>query len=158
MSKLWLKQTDITELTALSGNIDSDALIPFVTTAQKTEMKRVLGLILYNKIDADIQNETPLSGNYKIIFDEFIVPMLVYYSCTNYISFGGYKISNTGIHKVSGEGVASAESKEVDVLIGRFRQLAVSVETAFFAYIKTVNIPEYTTNNEDNANTFFPWF
>lgn len=158
MQKLWLTQNDISEKTAFSGNIDADSLIPFVQMAQKNDLKRILGLNLYNKIDDDIQNDTPLTGDYLTIFNEYAVDLLVYYSCTNYMGFGGYKTANAGIFKQIGDNVTPVDFKEVDVLIGRYRQLAVNVETAFYDYIKTINIPEWNLTTETSSNAIIPWY
>ena len=82
MIKLWLKENDIPILTGFAGNIDSDSLKPFIFIAQTTDLKRVLGLNLYDKIDT-LYIAGTLTGEYKTIFDNYIIDMLVYFSCSH---------------------------------------------------------------------------
>lgn len=142
MTTLFLKAEDIPTLTAFSGNIDADSLKPNIYVAQTTDIKRVLGLDLYNKIYADYVAGT-LTGEYLTIFNDYIVDMLVYYSCANYMGFGAYKTANAGVFKSSAEGSQIADVKEVNVLISRYRQLGIDVESVFYEYMKTIDIPEY---------------
>lgn len=155
--KLLLKEEDIPTLTAFSGNIDADSLKPFIYIAQSNDIKRVLGVDLYAKIYADYSANT-LTGLYKDIYDNYILDMLVYYSCTNYMAFGGYKTGNNGIFKRSAEGAQIVDYKEVDVLISRYRQLGANVETNFYEYIKTISIPEYTQTTDTNSTKFTNWY
>lgn len=156
--KLWLKNSDIPELTSFSGNIDAASLLPHIYTAQRTEMKRVLGVDLYKCIDDKIQNNIALVGEYKKIFDEYIVDMLVYFSAMNYMAFGGYKTANAGVFKTGGDGNVSVDYKEVAVLIDKYRSLGVSVENDFQAYIKTVNLMEYDAPSDDTGSLLRTWF
>jgi len=151
MMTLLLNENDIPELTAFSGNIDADSLKPHIYTAQKNDIKRILGLELYTKVYNEYKADT-LADEYKIIYEEYIIDMLVYFSCTNYMAFGGYKTANNGIYKTGAEGATIVDFKEVDVLIGRYRQLAVNVELNFYEYMKTISIPEYLTSTDEDSN------
>ena len=152
MITLWLNSSDIPSLTAFSGNIDADSLKPHIYTAQTTDLKRVLGLSLYNKINEDYIAGT-LDGIYKTIYDDYIVDMLTYFSCTNYMAFGGYKTSNKGVYK---EG--NVDAKEVDVLIGRYKQLGTNVEYNFYDYMKTISINEWVNSTDITDNKVIPWY
>lgn len=147
MIKLWLKENDIPALTSFDGNIDSDKLKPFIYIAQTTDMKRVLGLDLYNKIDAEYIAET-LAGDYLTIFDNYIIDMLTYFSCSHYIAMNSSKVSNNGMIKPE----QSTDLKEIDRLSARYNSLANNVMVNFQEYMKTISIPEYK-NCEDKAKT-----
>lgn len=151
MTTLLLREKDIPELTLFSGNIDSDKLKPFVSVAQKTKIKRILGTELYNKILTDFEAET-LIDEYLTIYNDYIVYMLVYFSCANYIAFGSYKITNSGAHKQVSDNSENIDYKEVSGLVKRYEALAVSVETDFYSHMKTINIPEYS-RNENKVKT-----
>lgn len=159
MITLLLKKNDIPALTALSGNIDADSLNPFIGTAQTNDIKRILGAELYDKIVEDYDNDN-LTGDYKTIYEDYVVNMLVYFSVTYYISFGSYKITNNGIHKPTFEGGQTVDSKEVNGLIGRYRELATTLELQFYDYMKTVDVEEYsrTQDDEDKNNPIIPWY
>ncbi len=158
MKKLWLKENDIPELTAFSGNIDADSLKPFIHIAQTTDMKRILGIDLYNKIDTDIQAGTAFTGEYLKIFNEFIVDMLVYFSCSKYMGFGGYKTANAGVYKQTIENAAVVDYKEVNVLIGRYTQIAEGVELEFYKYMKTIELTEYPKTKIDESDSVLGWY
>lgn len=155
MTDLLLKTGDIPRLTKLSGNIDIDSLVPFIYTAQKNEIKRVLGLDLYNKILTDFIADT-LADNYLIIYDEFIVDMLAYYSAANYMKFAPYQISNGGVYKHAPENAEIVDSLEVDKLITRYYSLGEGVELVFKEWIKDNPVPEYTQSCK-NKSFKFPW-
>lgn len=157
MITVWIKENDMAQLTSLSGNIDADKLLPWINVAQTTEMKRVLGKDLWEKINTDIKNGTPFSGDYLIIFDDYIVPMLVYYSCVSYIGLGAYKIANAGIFKKFDDGSTIATKDEIAVLQSSYRQLAASVEQAFYDFMKTINITEFAKSTDDENPRYFPW-
>jgi hypothetical protein len=154
---LWLKEADIPTLTAFSGDIDADKLKPHIYTAQKNDIKRILGLDLYTKIDTDYKADT-LAGEYLTLYDEYILDMLVYFSCKNYMAFGSYKTSNAGVYKITSENGQLIDSKELGVLINRYREMAANVETEFYKYMKTINIPEWTETTDNDSNKVIPWY
>jgi hypothetical protein len=158
MEKLWLKANDIPTLTAFNGNIDADSLAPHIYTAQKTEIKRILGLDLYTYIDAAIQAGTPLTGEYETLFNGFVIDMLVYYSCANYMVFGGYKTSNAGIFKQTMENTVSVDSKEIQRLIAEYRALAIAVENSFYEHMKDVEITEYKRDDSRESGRALGWY
>lgn len=151
--KLFLTANDIPKHTSLSGNIDIDSLNPFIYISQKTQIKRILGNDLYDKILTDLENETPLTGDYLTLFNDYVIDMLVYFSTANYLSFGSYKITNNGINKPLIDGGTSTDFKEVNTLIERYKQLATDVELNFYEYMKTITIPEWGVEEENKEQT-----
>lgn len=149
MINLFLKETDIPFLTSLSGNIDVDSLTPHIYTAQTTEIKRVLGVDLYNKIYTDFSNDA-LTGVYETIYKDFIVDMLVYFTCSIYVQFGSYKTTNLGIFKTTADGGQVVDYKEVANLSSKYRQLGVNVENNFHVFMKKNKVVEYicTSNKQ----------
>lgn len=156
--KLWLKNSDIPELTSISGNIDAASLLPHIYTAQTTEIKRILGLKLYNYIDEKIQAGTALDGTYLELFNEYVIDILVYYSAMNYMKFGGYKTAQSGIYKVNGDGVQTVDQREINHLVDAYRQLAVSSENQFYVYMKDKNLTEYPQSTDDGQGNVIGWF
>jgi hypothetical protein len=153
MIKLWIKENDIPQLTSFAGSIDSDSLKPFVYIAQTTDLKPILGLELYNKINTDyIANS--LSGVYLQIYDDYILDMLVYFSCSRYIALNPVKVAQNGIIKPE----MSADKKEIDSLSARYNTLANNVVVNFKAFIETQNIPEYNQYTEKRTTNIIPWY
>jgi len=148
MIKLWLNENDIPALTSFAGNIDSDSLKPFIFIAQTTDLKRVLGLLLFDKITTDYEANA-LDGIYATIFNNYVIDMLVYFSCSHYIAMNSSKVSNNGIIKPE----QSTDLKEIDRLSARYNQLANSVMVSFQEYMADIDIPEYGKQCEDKVKT-----
>lgn len=154
---LLLGPNDIARLTKISGNVDIDSLTPFIYIAQTTDIKRVLGADLYNKILNDFDNNT-LEDDYLTIYDNFIIDMLVYYSSANFVKFAPYQISNGGIFKHVPENSDSVDIEEVNQLINRYNQLGAAIESMFYDFMKDIDIPEYQpTCGSDKLRFKFPW-
>lgn len=153
---LLLRPDDLPKLTKLSGNIDVDNLTPYIYTAQKNEIRRILGLPLYNKILTDFTNDA-LAGLYLTIYNEFIVDMLVYYSASNYVQFGSFQISNGGIYRHVPENSSAVDDSEIGKLINRYNQLGAAVELVFKEWIRDNSVPEYNSNCARNSFKF-NWF
>ena len=71
----------------LKGAVDADALLPFVNTAQQKYILNLVGTVLYNKLSDDIIANTPFTGRYLELMNDYIKPTLIWYSCVEYIPF-----------------------------------------------------------------------
>jgi len=151
--KLLLKPNDIPRITSLSGNIDIDSLKPHIFTAQVTDIKRILGKPLYDKM-----LEETLTDEYLIIYDDYLVFILSYYATAYFIDFAGVKVVNNGIVKMSVEGGETADLKQTQILAEKYRKLAINFEGQLLAYLKTITIPEYTTENVVQKKPFNTWY
>lgn len=153
--KLMIQPADVIALTQLDGNIDIDNLKPLIYAAQTTHLKAFLGLKLYTKIYDDFVSDT-LSGEYLIIFDEYIKDFLSYYSSALFVDFGGYKVSENGLHKIAGENMTSLSETETATLSLKFTKLVANVEANFKEYVCDKNLPELV-GETINVQTDFPW-
>jgi hypothetical protein len=124
--KLFLKTNDIAELTAFSGNIDIDKLAPMINIAQNTEVRRILGADLYNKIYTDLDT---LSGDYLTVLNEYVVYILAFHT----VSETPKQVSNNAL----------GES---------YKQIAISYEQRLFDFLDTAQLPEFTTRNKETTN------
>lgn len=161
MITLMLNQNDIPSLTSFDGNIDADKLKPYIYLSQKNELKRILGNSLYNKMYGDYKEGT-LAGVYETIYNEYVIDILVFFSCSKYMAFGGYKTSNNGITKVNFAGAIAVDYKEVNILIARYNQLAANAEQSFLEYMEDPETPEvieYKRKGEDReTNKVIQWY
>jgi len=151
--KLLLKPNDIPRITSLSGNIDIDSLKPHIFTAQVTDIKRILGKELYDKMLDDV-----LVDEYLTIYDDYLIFILSYYATAYFIDFGGIKIVNSGIVKLAVEGGETATLKDIEKLAEKYRKLAINFEGQLLEYLKTIEIPEYTQANIVKKKPFNPWY
>ena len=151
--KIWLTENDIPALTSFAGNIDTDALKPFIVIAQTNDILPILGLDLYNKINTDIENNT-LEGIYLEFYDKYIIFMLAYFSCSHYIAINTSQISQNGIIKPE----QRTDLSEINRLSALYNQLGNNVFLQFKEFIKLNPVVEYKVEQvtrETNVIQFY---
>ena len=154
---LLLTANDLARLTTISGGVDIDKLTPFIYTAQKNEIRRILGINLYNKILADYEADT-LVGEYKIIYEEFVTDMLIYYAASDFIKMGTYSITNAGVFKHNPENADVVDIEEIKSLSASYKGLGNAVELVFVDYMKGVSVTEYKKDCSTGNSFGFNWF
>jgi len=158
MIQLFIKETDIAELTGFSGNIDADSIKPAINVAQTTHLKRILGQSLYDKISTEIENNT-LSGDYLTIYNDYIVYMTAFFSASIYLSLNTSKTTNAGTYKLNPDNATSSSNNEVVILGNNYKAIAASYEDNFREFMKTISIPEWTsTENTKSSTNILNWY
>jgi hypothetical protein len=151
---------DIEQISAYSsfdGNIDNDSISPNIDQAQNNEIERVLGTVLYDKINGDLNNETPLTGDYLAIFNKYIVRLHVYYTCYYYLSFTVPKVSQNGAYYVTPDKTQSLTLDEIDKMAAKYEKLAVGLELKFIVALDLLNLPERPAPSSIKAKSTFNW-
>ena len=139
MKALFITIKELKRKSIFDGNLDSDKIIQFIEVAQDTEIQTYLGSKLYEKLQADIIADT-LTGNYKILVDDYIKPMLIWYTQAAYIPYAAYQISNGGIYKHSSENSTAVDQSEINSLTSH------STETAEFYTQRFMDHMNYNSN------------
>ena len=148
---LFVKREDIVRNTAISGNVDLDKYIMFISIAQDIHIQNYTGTKLYEKISNDILNNT-LSGNYLALVTDYIQPMLIHFAMAEYLPFAAYTVANGGVFKHTSENSVNAEKVEIDYLVEKERTIAKYYTERFIDYMSFNQslFPEYNENvNED---------
>lgn len=154
--KLFLQPNDIASLTGFNGNIDNDTIKPAINTAQTTQVKRVLGTRLYDKIYTDLNT---LSGNYATIFNDYVVYMTAFFTASIYLSLSVDKVANGGVFKLSAENATNTSDAKVNTLSKNYEAIAISYENNFKEFMETITIPEWGTEEKESENTnFINWY
>jgi len=150
---LLISRDELIKYTALNGNIDTDNFIQWVKLAQDIHIQNYLGTKLFNKINADVVANT-LSGNYLMLLNVYIKPMLIHWSMVEYLPFAAYTIANKGIYKHGSENSQNVDKSEIDFLVEKERSIAQNYTRRFIDYMSFNNnlYPEYNTNS--NADIF----
>ena len=113
---LFITRNDIIKNTPLQGAIDADALLPFVRVAQDKYIKNLIGTVLFDYLQAQIIANTPFTGRYLELMDDYIKNTLIWYSAVEYIPFSSVQFkSNGAVKQQSEQGVAPTKT-EVDYL------------------------------------------
>lgn len=155
---LLLNADDLAKRTIILGNTDVDKLTSAIYIAQTNDIKRILTPTLYEKIVLDYSGDT-LTGTYEIIYEQFVVDMLSYFSASEYLATGAYFVNNTGINRMVPEFGTSVDISEATYLSEHYRSLGCAIELVFKDFIKNNPVPEYVVNCKDTGHSSFgmPW-
>lgn len=150
---LFISRDELVKFTALNGNIDVDNYIQWVKLAQDIHIQNYLGTDLFNKLNADIVANT-LAGNYLMLLNVYIKPMLIHWSMVEFLPFAAYTIANKGVYKHGSENSSNVEKSEIDFLVEKERSIAQNYTRRFIDYMSFNNnlYPEYNSNS--NADVF----
>ena len=153
---LFVTRDEIVKFTALNGNLDTDSFVQWVKVAQDIHIQRYLGTDLFNKINNDIVAGT-LTGNYLMLLNTYIKPMLVHWAMVEYLPFAAYTIANKGVYKHSSENSENVDKNEIDFLVEKERSIAQNYTRRFTDYMcfNQSLFPEYNTNSNGDV---FPEF
>jgi hypothetical protein len=161
---LMIQPSDVIALTQFNGAIDADSLKPMIFIAQTTHLKSFLGTLLYNKIYGDFLLDSVtgvfvpnnLTGFYLVMYEDYIKDILSYVTSSLFVSFGSFKVSENGIHKIASENMTSLDDGEINRLTSKYDVLVAGVEANFKEYVYLKEILELKEKTID-INTSFPW-
>ena len=141
---------DIMTRTALSGNIDTDKLTPFIKTAQDIHIQSLLGTVLLDKILSDIYDGT-LSTTYENLVLDYVKPVLIHYAVADFMSFHSYSVENGGIYKHISDTGEVVSKDEVDALVKRQRDIADHYRSILVRHLVLNDelYPEYSAYQDD---------
>lgn len=150
---LFVSRDEIVKFTAVNGNVDTDNFLQWVKVAQDIHLQSYLGTKLFNKINNDIVAGT-LVGNYLILKNVYIKPMLIHWAMVEFLPFSAYTIGNKGVYKHSSENSENVNKEEIDFLVEKERSIAESYTRRFIDYMSFNQslFPEYNTNS--NADVY----
>ena len=154
---LLITRNDIIKNTPLGGAIDADALLPFVRTAQEKYILNLLGTVLYNKLQDDVEAQTPFSGIYKQLVDDYVKSTLIWYACVEYIPFSSVQFKSNGSIKQQSETGISPSKTETDYLLNKALDNASYYATRLqdFLVAYSNQIPEYL-ESVGNSTQIYP--
>ena len=154
---LFITRNDIIKNTPLGGAIDADALLPFIRTAQEKYILNILGTVLYNRIQDDVESGTAFTGDYQTLVEDHIKPTLIWYSCVEYIPFSSVSFKSAGAVKQQSETGIAPSKNEVDYLLSKALNNADYYSTRMQDYLiaNNTSIPEYNESTGD-ATQIFP--
>jgi hypothetical protein len=154
---LLITRNDIIKNTPLGGAIDADALLPFVRTAQEKYILNLLGTVLYNKLQDDIEAQIPFTGIYNQLVNDYVKSTLIWYSCVEYIPFSSVQFKSNGSVKQQSETGISPSKNEVDYLLNKALDNASYYATRLqdFLVAYSNQIPQYL-ESVGNSTQIFP--
>jgi len=154
---LLITRNDIIKNTPLGGAIDADALLPFVRTAQEKYILNLLGTVLYNKLQDDIEAQVAFTGIYQQLVNDYVKSTLIWYSCVEYIPFSSVQFKSNGSVKQQSETGISPSKTETDYLLNKALDNASYYATRLQDYLVAYSnqIPEYL-ESVGNSTQIYP--
>ncbi len=155
LKALFISVGDLKKKSIIDGNVDSDKIVQYIEIAQDIHIQNYLGGSLYKKIQSLIVEGTineEVNVNYKTLLDDYVKPMLIWYTQATYIPYSMFQVNNGGLFKHRGENSDTATKEEMEYLVQRTRDTAEFYTKRFLDYICNYSnlYPEYTSNaNED---------
>mgnify|MGYP003625522814 FL=1 len=151
MKALFITVKDLKAKSIISGNTDGDKLIHFIEVAQDIHIQNYLGGKLYDKMQAlIISGEIDNAGNvdYKSLRDDYIKPMLTWFTQSEYLPFAMFKIDNGGVSKHRGEESDNVNYGDIDRMMSKINDRSEFYTRRFLDYIcnNSSKFPEYTNN------------
>ena len=146
---LFINRTDLVRNSIIDGNVDSDKYLPFLKLAQEVHIQNYLGTQMYNSLTVAIPNiDLPANARWKTLLDDYVVPMMIWFSQVEYIPFASYQLRNGGMMKHRSENSDTVSKEEVDFLVEKARTNAEWYSRRFidFMSFNETTYPEYTSN------------
>mgnify|MGYP003627741866 FL=1 len=150
---LFINRTDLVRNSIIDGNVDTDKYIQFIKIAQEIHITNYLGSQMYDALTVAIPNiDLPANARWKTLLDDYIVPMLIWFSQVEYIPFASYQLRNGGMFKHRSENAETVSKEEVDFLVEKARTNAEWYSRRFidFMSFNQTTYPEYTSNTNDD--------
>ena len=146
-----IQLSEITKGTPLSGNIDADKFVYLIKDIQLQVLEPALGTKLYDKMKTDYAVPLTYVGDYLILYNDYILPILKFLTAAEYIDIASYIVSNEGVFKRAPENSESASRGDVNDLADKQRAKAdvyLARMERFLEY-KTATIPEWKANQDN---------
>ena len=162
---LFINRQDLLRNSIIDGNVDSDKYVQFIKLSQEIHIQNYLGTQMYDALSAAIPTiDDPANARWKSLLNDYVVPMLIWFSQVDYIPFASYQIRNGGVSKHVSENSESVSKEEIDYLVEKARTNAEWYSRRFIDYMSfnQTTYPEYTNNINDDIDpsydaTFNGW-
>ena len=156
MSKaLFITVKDLKRKSSIDGSVDPDKLVQYIEVAQDVRVQNYLGGKLYKKLqDLIITGDLmlPANADYKLLLDDYVKPMLIWYTQSEVIPFLHFNVSNGGVFKNAPEGTIAMTQEELSYMIRRINDTAEFYTRRFVDYMNynSTLYPEYTSNQDED--------
>lgn len=142
---LFVSPQDARDNTIINNNVSGKLLNVIIRTAEDKYIMPIIGGNLYYTIINKISTNT-LTGDYKFLVDNFIIPCLLEYTVYEYIPYT-YKFTNKGISKQTSDTSEPADLPDLYYIRDNVRDTAQFYGENLIQYLKVNanSFPEYST-------------
>lgn len=147
MKVLFINGYTLKSKTPIENNVSNDILTPYISKAQDTHIQSFLGTDLYVKLMTDAEAGT-LTGHYKTILDDYVIPCLIEWSFYEVLPFISLKLTNKSIGRGNADYLAEADLNDLKYLRGAVRDMADFYSQRLINYLREYSseIAEYNQN------------
>ena len=154
---LFISVADLKKRSIIDGNVDSSKIVQYIEVAQDLHIQNYLGGKLYKKIQQlVVSGEISQAGNsnYQTLLDDYIKPMLIWYTQSTILPYMMFSITNGGVGKHISESSDTATHEDMTYLAQRMNDTAEFYTKRFLDYICSYSnlFPEYTTSANEEMN------
>lgn len=156
---LFVSPNDLTKGTLIGGNVDADKYLPCIESAQQKVIEELLGTELYDKMLTDYTSDistgvfipNAVAGDYLIMLNDYIKPILKFESCADYITISPYVLSNAGLLTSQPDRYLKVEKEEKESLSNWHHSISMMHVGRFHKWmnLNEKNIPEYKTVQDE---------
>ncbi len=134
----------------IDSNVDDAIITRTLRLAEDKHIKAIAGGTLYYSLIDKISTNT-LTGNYKFLMDNFVIPCLMEYFLWEFTYTGSYKFKNIGMTKQTSENSESVPESERNAIRNSIMQNAMAYEDALIreTRVNSANYPEINTIEPD---------
>jgi hypothetical protein len=148
---LLISEDYVYQNTQINDSVQADKIYPYIRLAQDKWIEPITGTNLLNKIKTDSASGT-ITGNYLILRDDYLRPLLVWRSCHELLPNINYKIDNGAIAQHNSDNTTAVGMSEMNRLIDDAKNNATYYEKRLHDYLcdNSSLFPEYSTNSGSN--------
>lgn len=152
---IFISVTDLKKRSLIDGNVDSSKISQYIEVAQDIHIQNYLGGKLYKKMQELIVSGEILDegySDYKTLLDDFIKPMLIWYSQATLMPYISFSVNNGGVQKRTSETSDAATRDELAYLTQEMNSTAEFYTKRFLDYmcLNNVKYPEYSQNTSED--------
>lgn len=156
MATVFLGQDYLVKNSSLDSNVEFKKVVPFIISAQRKYLKRLLGSKLYDTMEvhvlAKINTNTPIPVNYSTLLTKYIIDLLVNYTMLEYSLTAKYRVTNKGVVVKRSDNSEAADDTGMELIMNVWKSNAEMIADEMIEYIRfnPSFFPEYFQNvNED---------
>lgn len=139
----------------VNENVNSKLIDRVILEAQEMDILPLLGEVLYDRLKADIDNDT-LAGVYKVLLESYVAPVLAYRVYQRLIYALGFKVAEGNIYRSQSENGSAVDNTDLSMLSRNAAKIAETYTDRLTNWIctKTSQIPEYFAFEQDKVGKF----
>lgn len=134
-STLFITIDYLRDNTVINGNVDSELLEPFIVAAQNVRIESIIGTGLFNDIITNINADT-ITGDNKILLDDYIQPCLIQWVVYEALPFINYKLTNKAVSTKQSDDSNSSALNEIQYLRDNIRNTAEYMSQRVTDYLR----------------------